>query len=118
MFLDGNIGAPPTITDISAKPCEVAGHRRENVRFETLWHGFARFSREVMISEPSSQKPGDIPKDPFPIPAHPAQPPELTPSDPVNIPPPGQDVIFPANEPVGIPRAPDVEPLPETPGVF
>jgi hypothetical protein len=67
------------------------------------------------MAEPNSQKPGDIPKDPFPIPAHPTQPPELTPSDPVNIPPPGQDVIFPANEPVGIPPAPDV---PEPPGVF
>jgi hypothetical protein len=55
------------------------------------------------MAEPNLQKPGDIPKDPFPIPARPTQPPELTPSDPVNIPPPGQDVILPTNEPVGIP---------------
>jgi hypothetical protein len=32
--------------------------------------------------------------------------------------PHGQDVIFPANEPVGIPPARDVQPSPEPPGVF
>jgi hypothetical protein len=77
----------------------------------------ATVERDAM-AEPNLQKPGDISKDPFPIPARPTQPPELTPSDPVNIPPPGQDVIFPANEPVGIPPAPDVQPSPEPPGVF
>jgi hypothetical protein len=74
--------------------------------------------KRAAMAEPNLQKPGDIPKDPFPIPARPTQPPELTPSDPVNIPPPGQDVIFPANEPVGIPPVPDAQPLPEPPGVF
>jgi hypothetical protein len=42
-----------------------------------------------MISEPNLQAPGDIAKDPFPIPARPTQSPELTPSHPVIIPPPG-----------------------------
>jgi hypothetical protein len=68
------------------------------------------------MAEPNLQKPGDIPKDPFPIPARPTQPPELTPSDPVNIPPPGQDVIFQLTN--LSPPAPDVQPLPEPPGVF
>jgi hypothetical protein len=63
-------------------------------------------------------RPGDTPKDPFPIPARPPQPPESTPIDPIDIPPPGRDVIFPADEPMGIPPEPDVQPLPEPPGVF
>jgi hypothetical protein len=66
----------------------------------------------------AGQKLGEIPKDPFPIPARPPHPPEKTPSDPVNVPPPAPDVIFPNSEPVGVPPAPDVQPIPEPPGVF
>jgi hypothetical protein len=50
----------------------------------------------------AGQRPGEIPKDPFPIPARPPRPPEQTPSNPVNIPSPDHDVIFPNSEPVGI----------------
>jgi hypothetical protein len=66
----------------------------------------------------AGQKPGEIPNDPFPIPARPPHSPEQTPSDPVNVPPPAPDVIFPNSEPVGVPPAPDVQPIPEPPGVF
>ena len=62
--------------------------------------------------------PEQMPKDPFPEPVRPPQPPEQTPSDPLNVPLPGPDVILPADEPLGIPPAPDVQPLAEPPSVF
>ena len=63
--------------------------------------------------------PEPMPKDPFPEPALPPMPPEQTPNEPVNIPPPGPDVVLPGGgEPLGIPPAPDVQPSQEPPSVF
>jgi hypothetical protein len=50
----------------------------------------------------AGQKPGESPKDPFPMPACPPRPPKQTPSDPVNVPPRAPHVIFPDNEPLGV----------------
>jgi hypothetical protein len=67
-----------------------------------------------MIDDSAATNPNPMPADPFPAPA----PPEQTPADPVNVPPPGPDVVYPGGgEPLGVPPAPDIQPLPEPPNV-
>jgi hypothetical protein len=75
-------------------------------------------SRESRMTKASAAPNPKLPTDPFPEPSRPAQPSEQTPSDPVNVPPPGPDVIYPTPEPVGIPPAPDIQPVNEPPAVF
>jgi hypothetical protein len=66
-----------------------------------------------MVNPPAASNPG--PREPLTTPAHPPTPPEGTPSDPIDVPPLGPDVIFPADEPVGVPPAPDILPSTEPP---
>ena len=57
-----------------------------------------------------------LPNDPFPEPVRPPKPPAQTPSDPVNVPAPAPDVIFPADEPLELPiPGADIPPLMEPP---
>jgi hypothetical protein len=69
-----------------------------------------------MIEASAISNPGQ-PSDPFPEPVRPPAPPEQTPSDPVNVPPPAPDIVPPPSEPANIPPPPDVQPAREPPGV-
>jgi hypothetical protein len=70
------------------------------------------------MTNPSAAPDPKLPTDPFLEPSRPIQPSEQPPSDPVNVPPPGPDVVYPIPEPVGIPPASDIQPVPEPPAVF